>query len=267
MKNKVGKFSVLLLSVVVLSGCVTTGLSGVQRSLSTTSWGYKRVSAPEPVYLGETSQRFEVRAGDCGGDSGWDDCKTDRERSEVTAVNAKFFPGSSSWIPFLLYLPNDFKTSNYVNTNLGQVHMKGGFAGTAGGFKSFPPLLQLNAKGAHYTACFQVVVEVQRGFTSFCDDKEVAEITQLKGKWSRVTMHLDLESKAQKVRIFLNRKLVVEFEQTLPRDPQYYYLKYGIYRSFVSRNVLPMPTQVVYYDEVKVGSSQAEVESEDEILD
>ena len=39
-----------------------------------------------PVRAGEKSIRFELRAGDCGKDKdgGWNDCKKDRERHELS---------------------------------------------------------------------------------------------------------------------------------------------------------------------------------------
>ena len=36
-----------------------------------------------PVRSGKKSYRFEVRLGDCGKDSGHDDCKKDRQRTEL----------------------------------------------------------------------------------------------------------------------------------------------------------------------------------------
>ena len=36
-----------------------------------------------PVRSGKKSYRFEVRLGDCGKDSGHNDCKKDRQRSEL----------------------------------------------------------------------------------------------------------------------------------------------------------------------------------------
>ena len=51
--------------------------------------GYQVVSAPEhPVRYGKKSERFEVRPGDCSRSKGgsWDDCKEDRERSELIQV-------------------------------------------------------------------------------------------------------------------------------------------------------------------------------------
>ena len=253
--------------IVLLTGCVSTGLSGVQRSLSETTWGYQHVEDPHPVFLGKMSQRFEVRPGDCSSDTGWSDCETDRERSEVTAESAKFYPGSDKWVSFMLYLPKDFKTSPFVNANLGQIHMKGGFSGSAGGFKSFPPLLQLNARGNSYTACFHVLSGDEGDINDKYHNKKITSIANMKGRWSRVTLYFSAQSKQPAVDIYFNGKNVAHFEQSLPKDPRYYYLKYGIYRSFVSHHGGPMPTQVAYYDEVKVGASREEVENEKQILD
>lgn len=259
--------SILCASVVLLTGCVTTGLSGVQRSLSETAWGYEHVKKPHPVFLGNMSQRFEVRPGDCSSSKWWSDCKTDRERSEVTAKSARFYPGSNKWISFMIYLPKDFKTSSFVNANLGQIHMKGGFSGSAGGFKSFPPLLQLNAKGNFYTACFHMLLGDDQNIRDICVNKEISRIANMKGRWSRVTLHLAAGLRQPAVDIFFNGKKVADFKQSLSKDPKYYYLKYGIYRSFVSRHGGPMPTQIAYYDEVKIGVSREEVEDEKRIVD
>lgn len=256
-----------LLTAISLAGCASTGLSGVHRSLSTTPWGYQVVGAPHPIYLGSKSQRFEVRPGDCSSNPGWNDCKTDRERSEVTADSARFGPGSSTWISFMIFLPKDFVTSQTVNADLGQIHMRGGFSGSAGGFKSFPPLLQLNAIGDLYTACFHVLIGDENNISDRCEDRLISNLSDMKGKWSRVTLHLDAQTKNPKVKIFFNGKQVANFEQMLPRDPQEYFLKYGIYRSFVSRHGGPMPTQVVYYDEVKVGATREVVEDEKVVID
>ena len=253
--------------VVSLTGCKTAGLFRVKQSLSDTAWGSQRVSATHPVFLGKMSQRFEVRHGDCFSDRGWSDCKADRKRSEVIADSAKFYPGSDIWISFMIYLPKDFETSYFVNANLGQIHMKGGFNGTAGGLKSFPPLLQMNAKGNTYNACYHVLTGNDGKISDRCNNKVITSIESMKGRWNRVTLHLLAQSKKPIVDIFFNSVHVAHFEQSLSKDPEYYFLKYGIYRSFVSRHRGPMPTQVAYYDEVKVGTSKEEVENEQQVLD
>lgn len=256
-----------LAAVLLCSGCTAVGVQGIQRSLSTTPWGYQLVGAPHPVYRGPQSQRFEVRAGDCGASTDWSDCASDRERSEVTADNARFAPGSDVWMSFMIFLPPDFQTSTRVNTDLGQIHMRGGFQSTAGGFRSHPPLLQLNAKGNTYTACFHVITGDAHQVTARCQNQTIARLSEMRGRWSRITLHLKATPQTPAVEVFFNRQRVAHFQHSLPRDPREYYLKYGVYRSFVSRHGKPMPTQVVYYDEVKIGSSQAAVEDEQRAVD
>ena len=97
--------------------------------------------------------------------------------------------------------------------------------------------------------------------------EKIAEISEMRGKWNRITLHLNAKPKKPNLKVFFNEKLIANFEHELPYDPKYYYWQYGVYRSFVSRHGPPMPKQVVYYDEVRVGSSRAEVENEDEAID
>ena len=61
-----------------------------------------------PVRAGEKSIRFEVRAGDCGKDKdgGWNDCKKDRERHELSA-RYRVSKGER-WYAWSIYLPKDF---------------------------------------------------------------------------------------------------------------------------------------------------------------
>ena len=47
------------------------------------SWQLVDSKDGHPVRSGNKSWRFEVRAGDCGGDKKYSDCKSDRQRTEV----------------------------------------------------------------------------------------------------------------------------------------------------------------------------------------
>lgn len=263
---KLRYFSIIVIFTAMIAGCVTTGVSTATPSMISTFWGYTTAKAPQPVYRGKSSQRFEVRPGDCGSNNDWNDCKTDRERAEVTSE--KFYIGSDNWISFLIYLPSDFTTSPTVNTTLGQVHMTSGFQRSRGGFTAYPPLLELDAKGDDYTACFVRFFEEDGSAANRCDNRKlISKISDMRGRWSRITIHFSAKSRNPSVEIFFDSKLVASFQQMFPYDPQDYYLKYGIYRSFVSKHRGPMPTQIVYYDEVKVGKTQDEVENDDEIID
>ena len=47
-------------------------------------------------------------------------------------------------------LSKDFVDTYPTNTSLGQVHQYGGPLGTAGGFASLPPLIQIDARQGYF---------------------------------------------------------------------------------------------------------------------
>jgi len=55
-----------------------------KRSLNNKSYGYSVVKDFTGRSGVEFVERFEVRAGDCGSSSQWSDCRSDRERSELS---------------------------------------------------------------------------------------------------------------------------------------------------------------------------------------
>ena len=59
--------------------------------------------------------------------------------------------------------------------------------------------------------------------------------------------------------IFVNNERKVRIDNFVNFWPKSYYVKYGIYRSFVSRHSGPMPTQIVWFDEVKMGNTRQAV--------
>ena len=77
-----------------------------------------------PVRSGEKSIRFELRAGDCGKDKdgGWNDCKTNRERHELSG-RYRVSKGES-WYAWSIYMPEDFKNVDPVSVILGQFHQE-----------------------------------------------------------------------------------------------------------------------------------------------
>lgn len=238
-----------------LSACATR-LPG-HRSLNDTTYGYRIVDAP--VRAGEASQRFEVRSGDCGEDPGWSDCDNDRERSEISLDN-RWGYGTDRWIGFSVFLPMDFQTSAVVNTTVGQIHQTGGPSGMAGGLPSYPPLLQLEMKGGAYTANIHVLT----GEASDVRDESrffpLADLAEMRGRWTDILIHFDTAGGRQHLEFFVNGTKKAELADWIVFRPKAYYFKYGIYRSFVSRHGTPMPTQILYFDEVRMGGSRANAE-------
>lgn len=243
--------------LIFLSGCVASGgrLDGF-RSLSTTDHGYQIVS--NPVRLGDAAQRFEVRAGDCARQHDWDDCKNDRERSEIS-LRDHIQVGEERWIGFSVYLPPDFPTSSKVNTTVGQIHQKGGPSGTAGGLPSFPPLLQLEMRGDRYAAKLATFEGPRDNIRENVRYHPISRVSDMKGKWTDIEMRLRTEVEPV-FELYANGELQVRTTALGGYTPQSYYIKYGLYRSFVSRHGAPMPTQIAIFDEVKMGPTRESIQ-------
>lgn len=110
----------------LLSACVTSG-DGIHTTNHTTSspktWAYDGANT-EHVLVGETSERFELRHGDCDGTAdagGWEDCGNDRQR--VERVSAWTW-STALYYAFSVYLPEDFADLSPANQSLAQVKVK-----------------------------------------------------------------------------------------------------------------------------------------------
>ena len=230
----------------------------VERSMTqnTTKHGYAKVKGI--ARLGKRAQRFEVRAGDCGWDSSWSDCDNDRERSELTVKKA-WRAGSDQWIAFSIFLPEDFSASSRVRTTVGQVKMRGGPTGFAGGFPSEPGVFQMEMQGNRYFLRVHVLSGPFDNVRNDIKDYNLATISELRGHWTDFVVRLNTKSAPGLLEVYKNGTRVAAHAYNQNYAPREYYFKYGIYRSFVSRNGGPMPTQVVYFDEVRMGKSYVKV--------
>lgn len=250
-------FILSICSILLLVGCVTgNGRLDTFRSLNNTAHGYQLVESP--VRAGETAQRFEVRPGDCGQTDGWSDCATDRERSELT-VRENILPGTVTWISYSIFLPSDFYSSPRVKTSIGQIHQRGGPSGRAGGLPSFPPLLQIDAKGNRVDACLHILTGPENNIRDVCRDLPLTNVNAMRGRWTDVMIHLDSRGTGI-LEIYLNGERTARTTNFIRFRPQKYYMKYGLYRSFVTRHGGAMPSQIAFYDEVRIGSDRPSVE-------
>jgi hypothetical protein len=250
-----------LAAALALTACVTTSSSGRlagERSLSNTPHGYAIVS--DVVRAGSQSQRFEVRPGDCGTDrwSDWNDCENDRERSEI-GLDRRWTYGSDTWIGFSVFLPPDFQTSSRVRTTVGQIHQQGGPSGSANGLPSFPPLMQLEMLGDRYFLRTHILSGDRNSVVNNVRDFGLVSINEMRGRWTDIAINFNTSDGEEVLTVFVNGQRRAQLKNWINFIPERYFFKYGIYRSFVSRNGAPMPTQVLYIDEVRMGSSLEEV--------
>ena len=246
-------------SAVLLAACVSavgTGRLEGYRSLNSTAHGYKIVD--DVVRAGSKSQRFEVRAGDCDASSDWSDCDNDRERSEIS-LRRWWGYGSDVWIGFSVYLSESFETSSHVRTTVGQIHQRGGPSGVAGGLPADFPLMQMEMLGNRYFMRVHLLSGASDRVQADVVDFNLINISEMRGNWTDIFINFNTENGEEMIEAYVNGRRKARYENWIEFIPSEYYFKYGIYRSFVSRHGKPMPTQVLYVDEVRMGTSMQSV--------
>lgn len=236
----------------------------------------------QPTRRGKIAQRFEIRHGDCGRSSGWNDCQSDRGRVEMKEKrkNSMSKPGKGVWYGYSILIPKDFVSLGRGNTMLGQVKAEGWNM----------PMWSLTFNDSPYL--------------NFADNKKckIGSLSSWKGRWIDVTIYAHYGHSGQKSyfqlykdgRLICNRKtpfMPSEFRGKTPKLG----LKYGVYNSFVSRYLaahgrtpanakaygqkheggkskspsptpfkfdwgVQLPTHVVYYDEMRYGATREEVD-------
>ncbi|NVK74447.1 MAG: heparin lyase I family protein [Oceanospirillaceae bacterium] len=252
------KILLILSSFLFLSACSTldsnTNLS-VKKSLSVgfKPYGVTTVNSSngEPVRTGETSFRFEVRDGDCGNDGeGWSDCKNDRQRHEYSAGNVN----GEIWFNWSLYIPDDFKSIFPATVTLGQFHQHNG---------SGPPFMfQTSAIHSGQKSGYNIDRQMHG---STLENKPLLTDAEMRGRWTDILVHANWKTDYRGFfRIYVNGETVPRYQYvgpTIDKKGGSPYFKFGIYQSHISRYLMgkgkdaKTPTQVVYYDNVKKGST------------
>lgn len=259
------------------------GLSGAEVSSSAIRTPYSMTISTEQARVGNTSQRFEVRHGDCY----FEDCESDRRRVEYQQPNSQSnrYVGRTVWYGWSVYLPANFTDLSPTNTIIGQVHLSG-----------WRDVWQFNLRDA--ALLFGVNDEPQQ-----C---RAISLSNMKGRWTDIVVmaHYSTEESAEEsIGVWINGNKVCARSLPLLTDEMLrassnnaLRFKYGIYNSYISRwlqrnatqqvesnqfqHVLSgghvinsvtatpydydwgveLPTQVVFYDEVRVGLSREEVD-------
>ena len=223
---------------------------------------FKYIKDENKARAGKYFQRFELRDGDCFGDDSWTDCDTDRERVEFS-TRPRQAPKGKQCYGYSLMLSKDFIETHPTNTSLGQVHQHGGPTGTAGGLASFPPLIQIDARYGHLFFNWH---ELSGSATNVKDESryhKLKPLEDMKGVWTDISFCLDFKNKRIDAWVDGIKKVEI-LKSPIFFKPKSIYFKHGIYRSFISRykarNNGKMPTQIVFYDEIRRGNSVKKVD-------
>ena len=241
-----------------LIGCVTggseniSGWSFIDGGTSPKRYAYSVVSKAKghPVRSGETSMRFEVRAGDCGGWHDWDDCTTHRERKELRQSDN--YNVGENWYHWSLYFPKDYKSVWPVKLSMGQFHVKGSLR---------PAFMFLDKVGKY---------QVHNLVGHYMLENKPIKISEMRGKWTDILVHVKWSRGADGFfRVYADGNSIPSYHYTGVTSPKRnklgIFFKFGIYRSktdrwFVRDNPdAKIPSQVVYYDNVRKGRTCSEI--------
>ena len=213
---------------------------------------------------GNQYQRFELREGDCFNLGNWDDCANDRQRVEFTA-NPFLPPKGNQCIAFSIMLDKSFEAIEPSPTALAQIHQRGGPSGFAGGFKSNPGILMFHAEEGYYDFDWLYLHGPRNDITQLDLKFRLLPLDEMKGKWNDISFCLDFAKSNMSLWVNGKRKFNINQPPHGLHLPESIFFKYGIYQSFTTwykeeHNKDKTPTQIVYYDEIRRGSSIEEVD-------
>ena len=225
-------------------------------------YNFQYIKDKTKARAGKYYQRFEVRDGDCFGNDGWNDCKTNRERVEFS-TKPRQAPKGKQCYGFSLMLSKDFTHVHPTSTTLGQVHQYGGPTGKAEGLASFPPLVQIDVVGE---SLFFNWHELSGSATNVIDRSQyhiLKRLKDMKEVWTDISFCLDFKNKRIDAWVDGIKKVEI-LKSPIFFKPEGIYFKHGIYRNLISKykelKNRKMRTQVVFYDEVRRGNLIKEVD-------
>lgn len=218
-------------------------------------YGYDQAFAPlHPVRHGMQSERFELRAGDCGGG----DCARadgNRERTEFGQQGVQNLEGDEYWYGWSFYVAPDYKDSGNLSgtsrtVTMAQFHQKP--ADTTGNW--YPAFMFGKLHGGAFSVrTFPTDPRmVHRTY-------ELIQHAAFAGRWHDVVVQAKWTVNADGfLRVWINDELKVDYAgATRSPGKDYVYFKYGLYRSSTPDDPLGA---VMYYDELRRGRSRAEVD-------
>ena len=202
-----------------------------------------------PVRLGNKSIRFEVRPGDCSVADGYNDCEHDSERHELSG---KEMSGGTWWFAWSIYFPEDHFNGYPTYVTLGQFHQYGKY--------SYPPWMFTNYKGGYWFR--QRISNTSPDVSKTLKIYPLLSRKEVLGKWNDVLVNVKWSHKKDAfIKVWINGKIFYDYEGRTKAKGSKPYFKFGLYRSemkadwlyskFNKDKLKGLPTQIIYYDEVR----------------
>ena len=287
-----------ILALALLSSCGSNATVATYRTTNdhgashSKVWGYNKNT--EIIRKGEASQRFEIRHGDCGVDGSWSDCDNDRRRIERLLYQTDSEKENGiTWYAWSLYLPEDFKELHPANTALGQVKIVG-YREPLWIINARKKGIKIDFDASRQR-CRLIKFEDAIGkWTDFMMRVDYDSKYELDKNKSYADVYVNGEQVECNINKPILTKQVLANKRAMHTEINF---RYGIYNSYVSRWLdewgskslissgfsdyhqdsgmivnsiankpwefdwgIKLPTQVVYYDEVRIGPTRESVD-------
>jgi len=270
--------------VVQAKGKPILGKTKVEDLRTKTKYGYRLVKGH--VRAGNKAQRFELRHGDCGRNKGWSDCDNDRQRIERKEKKKNTFQklGKTAWYGWSIYLQPNFPDITKSNITLGQMKLK----------KWRTPVWSIGVHRGYMVVSFADHKNCKIGRLTNWNGRWVdlvihADYSTKLSVQGAFNIWVNGKKACSRRNPIITREMVNDSARLLG-------MKYGIYNSYVSRWLsahakkmvtakafvdkhsknkpsksatnrpfdydwgIKLPTQVVYYDEMRYGTSRGDVD-------
>ena len=205
---------------------------------------------------GKLSFKFKNGPGDCGQHGtrpgSFDDCAKDRERSEIS-MKSLMVGEKDMWFKFSIFIPEDTVFYHPIKYSLWQIHSRKGpvnFQVSVNGRKEIVWSDHINNDWGYGTTNYKIL-----------------DTSDVKGKWNDFIVHMQFKKNPNKgfVKVYANGELKVNYtgktENSLSRAN---YMKFGIYKTYVSRYKGQRSAETVFYDAVGIGDNCKELDLENE---
>ena len=238
-----------------------SGFISHKNFMNQNDYNFNYIKDNSKARAGDYFQKFELRDGDCFGDDNWSDCDNDRQRIELSSEPNQTVSGKQCY-GYSIKLSNSFTDIRKVSTTLGQIHQKGGPSGKANSLPSFPPLIQIDARKGNLYLNWHKLSGSKNNVNDESKYYKLKSLKSMKGVWTDISLCLDFKN--ERIDAWVNGENKVKIlEPPIFFEPTSIYFKHGIYQSFISayKSIKGgIPTQIVYYDEVRRGNSVEEVD-------
>lgn len=205
-------------------------------------------SVEEVTRRGRVSQQFTLAPGACSSQPGWSDCSNDRERVELSQRKPYIELDQVFWAAWSIRLDPLWQDASPTTTVLAQFHHR----------DSGVPAVLFTQRDAQLSLRFESARAHWEPRTH-----PLIAVDHMRGQWTDlvVTARFSHDAARGYITVWVNGRMALDLRGVTTVGTTPIFFKYGIYRSYVSRNP-NRATARAHYDEVRLGSTRALVDSQ-----